>query len=87
MRKRRALIIGINYSLHPDPRSHLKHCVEDAYNMAEFLCANLDFVYDNIRIMTDATSWDLPTKENILRAMLTLVHDAQPHDSLFFYCM
>jgi hypothetical protein len=28
--------------------------------------AGLHFVDDNIHIMTDATSWDLPTKENIV---------------------
>jgi hypothetical protein len=52
--------------------------------------------------MTDETPWNLPTKENIvsqpyevlrlplyviqLREMMTLVRDAQPHDSFFLYC-
>ena len=53
--------------------------------------------------MTDETPWSLPTKTNIvsppcevlflplhfiqMQAMKILVHNAQPHDSLFFYCM
>jgi len=53
--------------------------------MANFLCANLGFARDNINIMTDQTSQNPPTKENILRAMRALVHDARRHDSFFFY--
>ena len=30
--------IGINYASHPNSRFRLKHCVEDAYCMANFLC-------------------------------------------------
>jgi hypothetical protein len=30
--------IGINYSSQPDPNFRLRHCVEDAYSMAKFLC-------------------------------------------------
>jgi hypothetical protein len=30
--------IGINYSLHRDPRFHLNYCIGDAYKMADFLC-------------------------------------------------
>ncbi|KAF8476389.1 caspase domain-containing protein, partial [Russula ochroleuca] len=90
LRKRRALIIGINYSSQPDPNFRLRHCVEDAYSMAKFLCVGLGFAHHNVHVMTDGvdeTPWDLPTKENILRAMSALVLDAQPywHDSFFFY--
>ena len=62
----------------------------------------LDFKLDNIRLMTDKTPRDLPTKDNIvsclcetsllsldfiqLGAMKTLVGGAQPGDSFFFYC-
>ncbi|KAI0273268.1 peptidase C14, caspase domain-containing protein [Russula aff. rugulosa BPL654] len=82
---RRALIIGVNYSSHQDLSFRLKHCVKDAYNMANFLRDNLGFTYDDVRVMTDDNQTDLPTKENILGAMKTLVDGAQPNDSLFFY--
>ncbi|KAH9999166.1 caspase domain-containing protein [Russula compacta] len=55
--------------------------------MADYLRKNLGFSGDEVRIMTDNSPcpWDYPTKDNILEAMRGLVHDAQPHDSLFFY--
>ncbi|KAI0001468.1 peptidase C14, caspase domain-containing protein [Russula compacta] len=85
--KRRALLIGINYSFHPDSRFRLGSCTEDAHGMANYLHENLGFSGDEVRIMTDNSPcpWDYPTKENIVAAMRALVHDAQPHDSLFFY--
>ncbi|KAH9995800.1 caspase domain-containing protein [Russula vinacea] len=83
--KRRALIIGINYSLHPRPDLELKKCIEDAYGMANFLCSNLGFAHDDVRVMTNESPWDCPTEANIRHAMRALVFDAQPHDSLLFY--
>jgi len=85
-RRVRALVIGINYTSHPDPVMRLKHCIEDAYAIANFLYGNLGFARENIHIMTDEYSPRYPpTKENILREMAVLVHDAQPHDSFFIY--
>jgi len=45
------------------------------------------FAHKNVRIMTDESSqWDdLPTKDNILKAMKKLVHGAKPNDSFFLY--
>jgi len=83
--KRRALIIGINYTSHPDPYLKLQRCVEDAFTMANFLYENFGFKRDDIRIITDKNPWDPPTKENILDAMRELVRDAKPHDSFFMY--
>lgn len=83
--KRRALIIGINYSLHPVPGFRLEKCIEDAYGMANFLCANLGFEHNDVRIITDDSPWDRPTAENIREAMAALVYDAQPNDSLILY--
>jgi len=53
--------------------------------MANFLCDHLGFQHRDVRIMTDRTPGDRPTKDNILAAMEALVHDAQPGDSFFFY--
>jgi len=83
--KRRALIIGINYFLHPEPGFKLEKCIEDAYGMANFLRANLGFEHDDVRVITDENRWDLPTADNIREAMAALVYDAQPNDSLLLY--
>jgi len=84
--KRKALVIGINYVRHPDNAFRLMHCVEDALGMAKFLCTNLGFTKNDVRIMTDEGNPEsLPTKANILREMRALVDDAQPHDSFFLY--
>ncbi|KAH9959639.1 caspase domain-containing protein [Russula dissimulans] len=83
-RKKRALVIGINYT-HSNPDLQLRHAVEDAYSIANFLCENLGFAQDDVRLMTDDRPWDQPDKESIMRAMNELVYDAQPHDSLFCY--
>jgi len=83
--KRRALIIGINYSWHPVPGFELKKCTEDAYGMANFLRAYLGFEHDDVRVITDENPWDHPTVDNIMEAMAALVYDAQPNDSLVFY--
>jgi len=53
--------------------------------MANFICDYLGFERRDVRIMTDTTPGDRPTKANILEAMNALVHDAQPGDSFFFY--
>jgi metacaspase-1 len=79
------LKIGIDYTSHPDPDLRLEWCAEDAFTMANFLCDNLGFKHDDVRIITDKNPWDSPTKENILAAMRELVRDAKPHDSFFLY--
>ncbi|KAI0270331.1 peptidase C14, caspase domain-containing protein [Russula aff. rugulosa BPL654] len=86
-RKRKALVIGINYSHHPDRDFKLQQCVWDAYVMACFLRTDLGFAPCDIRVMTDkmAKSSDRPTKRNILLAMRELVRDAQSGDSFFVY--
>jgi len=84
-RKKRALIIGINYTHHPNPGLRLKNAVDDAYTIANFLCENLGFASNDVRLMTDDHPWGRPDKESIMRAMSELVYDAQPHDSLFYF--
>jgi len=84
--KKRALVIGINYTHHPDPSFRLGHAVDDAYCIANFLRENLGFAPDDVRVMTDNNHpWDQPDKVNIMSAMSALVRDAQPDDSLFCY--
>ncbi|KAI0267549.1 peptidase C14, caspase domain-containing protein [Russula aff. rugulosa BPL654] len=86
-KERKALVIGINYSQHPDRDFESRDCTADAYEMANFLRTNLGFAAHDIRVMTDemGNPWDIPNKANILRAMQELVSDPQPGDSFFLY--
>ncbi|KAI0303841.1 peptidase C14, caspase domain-containing protein [Multifurca ochricompacta] len=81
----KALIIGINYTEHRNPKFRLKYCVDDAYAMAHFLRENFRFQERDIHILVDGQSGVSPTKANILNEMGWLVRDARPNDSLFFY--
>ncbi|KAH8981558.1 caspase domain-containing protein [Lactarius hatsudake] len=86
--QRKAVLVGINYATHPDPRFRLRWGVHDAREMARFLRKHFGFERNNIRVLTDDQHdrpWDLPTEANIRAAMSWLVEGAQPGDSLFFY--
>ncbi|KAI9428700.1 caspase domain-containing protein [Lactarius indigo] len=85
VRQKKALLVGIDYSTHPDPRFRLKWGVYDARVMARFLHESFHFEWSNIQILTDDQPGSLPTKGNIRTAMRWLVKGAQPGDSLFFF--
>ncbi|KAH9014406.1 caspase domain-containing protein, partial [Lactarius hengduanensis] len=82
---KKALLIGINYSTHPDSKFRLKSSVRDAQEMAHFLQQRFGFEGNNIRVLTDEQPENLPTRENIIAAIHSLVEGAQSGDSLFFY--
>ncbi|KAF8501495.1 Metacaspase-1 [Russula emetica] len=84
-KRRKALVIGTNHPLDSDPRYRLECCTRDAYSVADFLHYKLGFARNDIRVITDDNPDDLPTKENIIEAMKTLVRGAQAGDSFFFY--
>ncbi|KAK4135943.1 hypothetical protein BT67DRAFT_440823 [Trichocladium antarcticum] len=88
--RRRALLIGINYT--GVQGEELRGCVNDAENLAEFLMRNHGYKREDMVILFDGTlagkhpsEQDLPTKANIIRAMQWLVHGAQPNDALFLH--
>lgn len=85
--RKKALLIGINYSTHPNPDLKLKWSVRDAYAIAHFLCGHLGFQQNNVLILTDdqLERENLPTEANIRAAMRWLVEGARSGDSLFFY--
>ncbi|KAN0120869.1 Caspase domain containing protein [Russula decolorans] len=83
--KRKALVIESNHPLPSDYRYRLEYRTRDAYRVAEFLHDERGFAHNDIRIITDDIPGDLPTKENILKAMKTLVRGAQPGDLFFVY--
>ncbi|KAG1814232.1 caspase domain-containing protein [Suillus subaureus] len=83
-RKKKALCIGINYK---SQDRELRGCVNDAWNMAEFLKSSWTYAKEDIMVLTDEpyNLKYMPTKRNILSALRWLVKDAQPGDCLFFH--
>ncbi|KAH8983984.1 caspase domain-containing protein [Lactarius hatsudake] len=53
--------------------------------MAHVLQQHFGFEGNNIRVLTDEQPENLPTQDNIIAAMHSLVEGAQSGDSLFFY--
>ncbi|KAJ5639208.1 uncharacterized protein N7484_007070 [Penicillium longicatenatum] len=82
--RRKALLIGINYTGQPNS---LRGCINDVTNMSTFLHERFGYRREDMVILTDdqKNPMSIPTKQNILRAMQWLVKDAQPHDSLFIH--
>ncbi|KAG1727140.1 caspase domain-containing protein [Suillus lakei] len=83
-KKKKALCIGINYK---GQNRELRGCVNDAWNMAEFLKSFWNYASEDIMVLTDEpyNLKYMPTKRNILSALRWLVKDAQPGDCLFFH--
>lgn len=83
-RKKKALCIGINYK---SQDGQLRGCVNDAWNMAEFLKSFWNYANEDIMVLTDEpyNLKYMPTKRNILSALRWLVKDAQTGDCLFFH--
>lgn len=85
--RRRALLIGINYSASLD---RLNCCVRDVVYLTHLLRARFSFAAEEIYVMTDephnmdGIRSGSPTRENILEAMAWLMRDARAGDSLFF---
>jgi len=83
--RKKALLIGINYSSHPDARFRLKSGVRNAQEMKRLLLSHSGFEGNNIRILTDDQPENIPTKDNIRVAMHWLVEGAEHGDTPFFY--
>lgn len=82
--KRKALLIGINYA---GTSAALAGCINDANNVKRFLQLTYHYRDEDIVLLTDdaRNPAQIPTRQNILRAMGWLVAGAQPNDSLFFH--
>ncbi|GAA5813862.1 hypothetical protein MFLAVUS_007349 [Mucor flavus] len=78
--KKRALLIGINYT---GTANELSGCLNDVVNIKDFISTNYNFNEDDIVVLTDDQEEDKfkPTRANILAGMKWLVNDAQPDDS------
>ena len=81
--KRKALLIGINYI---GSSNALRGCINDVCNMRGFLSSNGYRDGDMVILRDDSSNpMDIPTRNNMIRAMQWLVEDARPGDSLFFH--
>ncbi|KAG9227383.1 hypothetical protein CCMSSC00406_0004078 [Pleurotus cornucopiae] len=80
----RSAMIGINYF---GQDGQLSGCINDSKNVTRFLCSQFGYQENDIVVLTDEATnpRQLPTRENMIRAMEWLVRDAQPNDSLFFH--
>jgi hypothetical protein len=78
------LCIGINYR---GLKGELRGCINDANNIAQFLCHQYGYKMEDIVMLTDdATDHrKRPTRANIIAAMRWLVAGARPDDSLFYH--
>ena len=77
-------MIGINYA---GSSAALSGCINDANNVKRFLQTQFHYQDEDMVILTDdaRNPAQMPTRQNILRAMGWLVAGAQPNDSLFFH--
>jgi len=62
----------------------LKGAIPDAKNMFNFLTTYHNFNSQNIMMLTDDNKNNMPTKNNIIKAMQWLVSGAKAGDTLFF---
>ncbi|KAK0207223.1 caspase domain-containing protein [Armillaria fumosa] len=82
--RKKALCIGINYL---GQRHELRGCINDARHIRDFLIRFWGYKGEDIVMLTDDSKnpRQRPTRRNMIDAMLWLVRDAQPNDSLFFH--
>ncbi|KAF9109930.1 Ca(2+)-dependent cysteine protease [Mortierella sp. AM989] len=83
-RRKKALLIGINYFGDPN---QLLGCINDTRDVFGFLNGYFGFRYQDTIMLTDDQVYEdkRPTGANIRYWMKWLVKDAQPQDSLFFH--
>ncbi|PBK92050.1 hypothetical protein ARMGADRAFT_994027 [Armillaria gallica] len=91
--RKKALCIGIDYLSrqgHCKEFGQLKGCIKDAENISSFLFEFWRFNFEGkieIKVLRDDSSNpdEMPTTNNIIKAMQWLVDDARPEDSLVFH--
>ncbi|KAF9995910.1 Ca(2+)-dependent cysteine protease [Entomortierella chlamydospora] len=83
-RRKKALLIGINYFGDPN---QLLGCINDTRDVFGFLNGYFGFRYQDTIMLTDDQVYEdkRPTGANIRYWMKWLVKDAEPQDSLFFH--
>ncbi|XP_027106258.1 metacaspase-3 isoform X1 [Coffea arabica] len=85
-RGKRALLCGVSYN--QNKKLKLRGTTPDVMNMAKLLVQQFGFPTNAILVLggiADFTSYETPTRMNIIRAFDWLVKDSQSGDSLVFY--
>jgi len=72
---KKALLVGINYT---GTSGQLRGCINDVKNIQRYLLS-VNYLPQNIVIMTDQTTGLLPTRENILQEFKKLVGSGADH--------
>jgi len=87
--RRTAFLVGINYR---DTQSELNGCYNDVVNVAQYLRLNLGYTAGSITVLTDGNrgaagtaSPLLPTRQNIIAGLTTLVAGMIPGDEAVFH--
>lgn len=77
---KKGLLIGINYT---GTSSQLEGCINDVYNMRDFLTRYCGYLLENIKVLTDK---DIPpNRQNIESHIQWLISDCASGDTLFFH--
>lgn len=78
---KKALLVGINYI---GTSNELKGCINDVLNIKQCLQTHYGFKPYDIKVLTDDSSENKPTCENIINGMKWLMEGAKAGDRLFF---
>lgn len=91
IRQRRALVVGIGYSL-ANGTASLKSAAKSTAIILQLLCGTLGVAPENIWLLTDESVEAMagcrrfqPSKANIINGMKWLVRGSIPGDALYFY--
>jgi hypothetical protein len=76
-----ALLIGLNYT---GTRFQLHGCINDVMNMRSLLIAN-EYLDENITILIDSNSAQLPTRANILAQIQALINNTSITELFILY--
>jgi len=79
---KKALIIGCNYA--NDPNNQLYGCINDASNVANTLVDAFDYDLNNIVVLRDDFTTNVPTRNNILYHLNKLVQESSKLTEIWF---
>lgn len=87
--KKRALLIGCNYSFSGSACETygctLNGCIDDVRNIASLLKQTLGYAEENITVLVDDGSSDMPTKQTIVSRLTSLVTEMRAGDTSFVW--
>jgi hypothetical protein len=79
---KKALLVGINYFKTPN---QLNGCINDIMNVRGMLMDAYDYLDSNISLLRDDDPNKMPTRENIINALKTLVANSASCSEIWFH--